>query len=1369
MLKINSLQQKIIYIYQHIDVASHEGWLKVGETVKDVEERVRAQNEADNVQAKILWTTEAIRNNGETFSDKEIHRLLVTKGVEREKKHNTETNRDSEWFKIDFEALKQYILDYKNCIVNNVTTGEVVDYVLRAEQQDAVEVTKNYWQQCLKNPHKQPEFLWNAKPRFGKTLTAYEFAKSVEAKRILIITNRPAISDSWFSDYKKFIKPTNDYIFSSSDSIARNNPEIYTRADVLKQNLAAKPTIHFISLQDIKGQGSGDEMSKVYSWKEKNKWLFELKAPWDLLIIDESHEGVDTTKSFTVLTNLNYTFALHLSGTPFKAIQNNKFNTSQIYNWSYTDEQSAKTNWNILDGENPYAALPKLNVFTYQLSRALVLTTEQAKEEGSEYAFDLAEFFRVISDRFVYETEVIKFLNNICDPRFEYSFSKPEYLESLRHTFWLLPGVKQCEQMKKLLQEHPFFKDYNIILAAGDWEKEKDIKTALEGVRNAIGNNPLVTKTITLSCGQLTTGVTVPAWTAVIMLNNCKSPALYMQSAFRSQNPFEFAGQMKTNCYVFDFAPDRILQTIADFADNMRADSNESREEKVKMLLNFLPVIAEDDEGKMKELDANEVLTIPLKLITQEVVNRGFMSNRLFENIAGIFGAPKSVMEILEKIKPEENKRYGDHTKNIPTGKVKIWVDTNKKIHIGEDIVINTTNGLLGDKKFVVVGSEDEKEVQQVLNDVKDGMRREAFPQQTQQIILKELEKKMPAIVAKEPVEKEIDELPLPEPPDNKPTKSEKTEEEKVRDRLRGFTRTIPSFLMAYGNKDTNLANFEQNIPDNTFKELTNITKEEFQQLRDGFEYEEAGEKMRFDGLFNADVFNASIALFLKKKQELANYFKNDAEDIFDYIPPQETNQIFTPKRVVKMIVDSLQEAHPELFTSKETTFCDLYMKSGLFIVEVARRLFENTRSQYPCDRDCIKHILEKQVFGFAPTDILYNICINLIFGFDSNPITNCEIISPAGGGLRGWTKSEITKNNFHNIDTTPYCKQGNLETVTKEKNMKFDVIIGNPPYQEMGGSGGNNDAPIFQHFAKMAKTLGADYISLIIPARWFAAGRENLLSEFRSDMLNSQHIEKMIVYPDCSELFANVEIKGGVCYYLFNINYKGCCDYSLVKNGIIEKEKRQLNRFDILIREPKLSKIVEKVDKQREKEKIETVETIISSDTPFGISSNPKTSKKNPFMVYENYHEVHNILLYHIENQKRKIEYINRKDIKKNKHDIDKDKVFITGTGGSGNDDIVLAQPELAPKNSVCSQSYLYATFKNKLEAENFIKYLKTKFFRILVSAMKITQSAPKRVYRFVPLQDFTEEWTDEKLYKKYGLTRDEIDFIECMIRPME
>lgn len=443
-------------------------------------------------------------------------------------------------------------------------------------------------------------------------------------------------------------------------------------------------------------------------------------------------------------------------------------------------------------------------------------------------------------------------------------------------------------------------------------------------------------------------------------------------------------------------------------------------------------------------------------------------------------------------------------------------------------------------------------------------------------------------------------------------------------------------------------------------------------------------------------------------------------------------SEVVTPEKVTDAIVNIF----PDGSITNSTKLLDIASKQGEFVYAVYKKFGKQVADNfYSIPTSKIAYEFTRKVYELLDLDVTHI----------ANEYTTYDLIKE---------DSKIIENNKIKIGGT---------------DMNFDVILGNPPYQEMGGSGGNNDAPIYQHFVTKAEQLKPDYMSLIIPARWFAAGRENLLGNFRKEMLENKHLKKMVVYPDARELFDNVEIKGGVCYFLLNSHTYTDCEYTLVKKGIKETEKRKLDAFDILIRETKLSKIVEKVDKSRMKDKIKSVESIISADTPFGISSNPRTSKKNPFNVYETSSSEHNTLFYHIENQKRKIEYCKKTDITKNRQDINRYKVFITGTGGSGNDDIVLAQPEFAPENSVCSQSYLYAAFDTELEAKNFIKYLKTKFFRILVSAMKITQSAPRRVYRFVPIQNFKEEWTDEKLYDKYNLSPEERNFIDSKIRTME
>lgn len=340
---------------------------------------------------------------------------------------------------------------------------------------------------------------------------------------------------------------------------------------------------------------------------------------------------------------------------------------------------------------------------------------------------------------------------------------------------------------------------------------------------------------------------------------------------------------------------------------------------------------------------------------------------------------------------------------------------------------------------------------------------------------------------------------------------------------------------------------------------------------------------------------------------------------------------------------------------------------------------------------------------------------------------------------------------------------------INKIKEMGITVAVGNPPYQDEGGSGGTNDAPIFQDFSKVAKSLSNLFSTLIIPSKWFTGGRSNLLDPFRKEMLTCGTVSQLTAFHDASELFPkDVEIKGGVCYYLNDVEHQGECDYSLVKGGKVETEQLNLKDLDVIIREPKLAKLVDKVMRKAREENLGVVESIISSDTPFGIPTNPKTSKKHPFDVSDTQTDEFNVKLFYWDHNVRKTGYVRKMDIRKNSQDVDSIKVLIPKAGGSGNDKIVLGDPILAGASSVCSQTYLYAKFDSEDEAKNFISYLKTRFFRLLVSSMKITQDAMAQVYHFVPMQDFTHSWTDADLFKKYDLSPDEVKYVESMIKPM-
>ena len=423
------------------------------------------------------------------------------------------------------------------------------------------------------------EVLWNAKPRFGKTLTTYDLMRTLDVRRVLIVTNRPAIANSWFDDFTRFIGHQTTYRFvSESPSLAGRSPMTREqwRAFSLNHQDEDPRIVEFLSLQDLKGSqyfgGSYDKLKHIAEFD------------WDLLVIDEAHEGIDTTKTDVAFDQIKRKWTLHLSGTPFKALASGKFDQDQIFNWTYEDEQIARQQWEDDGQENPYAALPTLNLLTYQISR--MITDRLAEgvaidedEANIDYTFDLNEFFATKDNGFFeHEAEVIKFLDCLATNE-KYPFSTPELRDEIRHSFWLLNRVASAKALERLLKKHDVFKDYTVILAAGDGRSDDDTDPvaagkSLDKVRTAIAEAEKSDgKTITLSVGQLTTGVTVPEWTAVIMLSNLSSPAQYMQAAFRAQNPctFERAGHVfqKQNAYIFDFAPERTLTIFDAFANNL--------------------------------------------------------------------------------------------------------------------------------------------------------------------------------------------------------------------------------------------------------------------------------------------------------------------------------------------------------------------------------------------------------------------------------------------------------------------------------------------------------------------------------------------------------------------------------------------------------------------------------------------------------------------------------------------------------------------------------------------------------------------------------------------------------------------------------
>lgn len=1042
VIKTTKMIYPQIYAYTLPTIPDNEGWIKIGYTErKNVDDRIKEQTKtaAINLDYLKMWSEPAkFSTSDDWFKDKPLHAYL-------RKYKNVEQRPNTEWFFYNGAPEKAHA-DFDDFRSNERSqVKEELTYQLRAEQEAAVSQTLVY----AKN-HKNGEYLWNAKPRFGKTLATYDLAHKLDAKNVLVVTNRPAIANSWFDDFQKFIAWQTDYIFVSTSDSLKDRP-VMDRDEFTKQMLngGKERMLAFISLQDLKGAisfGGG---------YDKLKWVKDLH--WDLLVIDESHEGVDTFKTDIAFENINRDFTLHLSGTPFKAVASGKFAQKQIYNWTYADEQAAKATWDKPEENNPYEKLPRLSMFTYQMSQMITDEVNKGAEingENIDFAFDLNEFFETNDNgKFVHEADIKKWLDSLSHNE-KYPFSTKELRDELKHSFWLLNRVASAKALQKLLKEHPVFENYEVVLAAGDGRGSDDDQIinqkSLDRVREAIATHD---KTITLSVGQLTTGVTVPEWTAVLMLSNVKSPSLYMQAAFRAQNAWDYDvdGQMrqKENAYVFDFAPERTLMIYDEFANNLSSKTTngggttDDRKANIRTLLNFFPVIAEDNNGKMVELDVNQVLTIPKVIKAQEVVRRGFMSNLLFQNISGIF-ASAGAREILEQLNPVDVGKTVPRKSDDPIDTKDVRVDNNGEATVEQDVVVAKTNAHFGEKVYADIQSTIEEATNQAANNlsnvvattfkeytqeaVKDlakenGLTAKAAEQVVQQsanVIAREVAtvqkkaeikhaeaeveykkivaeahndeaKVAEAKVAYEVKNHQIEEDFKKEVATTVETKTKEliqqstesilkkaedkkknTVEDDVRARLRGFARTIPSFLMAYGESSTTLMSFDVTIKDEVFKEVTGITLDQFRTLRDTYNF------------FDAVVFDESVQEFLRKRAELANYFdESQEEDIFDYIPPQQTNQIFTPKKVVKMMIDKLEEESPEDFTNPDKTFVDLYMKSGLYVTEIVKRLYVGLEDKIPDENERLKHILEHQVYGFAPSEIIYNIARNFIFGFD--------------------------------------------------------------------------------------------------------------------------------------------------------------------------------------------------------------------------------------------------------------------------------------------------------------------------------------------------------------------------------------------------
>lgn len=1318
-----AFEYKLIYIFEIRD-ESHKDLLKIGDTTIQTDEfidnlspncrilnqaakkRIKQYTNTAGVSPELLHTEVAIRTvkdkNGEpalkAFRDYHVHRVLENSGIPKKKLKNS-TSR--EWFEVDLQtALKAIEAVKKNQYNLSDSTSDIfTSIIFRPEQQEAIEKTIEQFKSGNR-------MLWNAKMRFGKTLCALEVVRKSGFKKTIIITHRPVVDSGWYEDFGKIFHGMGNYVYGSKNSG-------YTVEQLL---VLDKSFVYFASMQDLRGSDA------VGGKFDKNNAAFSLD--WDFIIVDEAHEGTTTALGNEVIKNIvkennGYeTKFLALSGTPFNILRDYEDN---IYTWDYIMEQRSKKEWDSehFGDHNPYDELPELKIYTYDLGKII---TDGKYVELEDKAFNFREFFRVWtgdlkSDRipitlgskagdFYHEADVRSFLDLITkeDNTSHYPYSNEEYRKLFRHSLWMVPGVKEAKALSIMLKSHPIFGSgtFEIVNVAGEGDEEEKYEDALKKVRKAIDRAGEDEYTITLSCGRLTTGVTVPEWTAVFMLAGSfsTSAANYLQTIFRVQSPCNINGKIKRCSYIFDFAPDRTLKMVAEAValSTKVGKANETDKRIMGEFLNYCPVISVEGTV-MEKYDTVKLLQQLKRAYAERAVQNGFDDTNLYND------------ELL-RLDAIDIKKFNELKKIIGTSKA---TPKTKEIDINKQ------------------GFTDE-EYEEIAR-IEKKSKKNRTPEE---------EKKLNRI--KEQQKQKANAISI----------------------LRGISIRIP--LLIYGadidfDEDITMEKLVDIVDDSSWEEFmpSGVTKDKFKDFIKYYDAEifvAAGRKIR-NTVKSADELSPIERV--RKIAALFSCFKN---------PDKET--VLTPWRVVNMHMsdclggyDFFDEGHNNLLESprfvdhgqvtKDTLAntnainLEVNSKTGLYPLYITYSIFRSRCAEYSEDEldDALQMELwnktvRQNIFVICKTPMAKAITKRTLVGYKKIPV-NAYYFDDLINTLKNRPKQFIDRV-LHPV----YWKEEGVE------KMKFDVVVGNPPYQIMDGGNKASASPVYQHFVEQSKRLNSAYISMIMPARWYSGGKG--LDEFRNSMLNDKRVSKLIDFFDSTDVFPGVDISGGICYFLWDSQYNDNCNVQLYRNGMKTEMVRPLleKGNDTFIRFNEAVLILRKISAFNEISFSESV----SSRKPFGLSTNP-----------DGIHEKKtggDVFIYAYPNNG----YIQSSCIERNHEWINKYKVCCAKAYGERGTFpyMMLATPFIAEPDSCCSETYLVLDiFDTKEQAENCISYVKCNFFRFLVLLQKNTQDSPKRVYSYVPKQDFSKSWTDTELYAKYGLTKEEIAFIESVIRPMK
>lgn len=1288
---------------------------------------------------------------------------------------------------------------------------------LRSEQRDAIDQAKERF--CKRSGRRGeyqyevlPEyrqFLWNAKMRFGKTICAMQLMRELDVKRTLIITHRPVVGESWLKAFKQVVgsKSSEPKVKGNSDIHKtyafgmRSDDESETVGNFYDlQSFIETPGNHyafFVSMQYIRlselvnsktqAKNAGKELGNGNSTSKENEMLKAdiLKTDWDLIIIDEAHEGTLTSLGKGVIQDFlkkEKTKMLYLSGTPFNLYED--FNGDEIYTWDYIAEQTAKHNWNLErpNEKNPYAELPKMNIFTYDITKNIDNILDQTG------VFSFPEFFRTwtgnpkadkasmpegAKGRFVHEPEVSEFLDLLCkkDAENNFPFSTNEYRQMFRHTLWVVSHVNEAAALEQLLKEHKIFRHFDVVNVAGRNETDEQNENALDKVLKAIGDNPEKTSTITISCGRLTTGVTVAPWTAVFYLKGGDRAATYMQTIFRVQSPYKTPdGKIKKECYVFDFAPDRTLKIVAETAKfssmatakekkKQEGDEEKTQEmrdkETVRDFIELCPVLSMDG-GKMSPMDVNDIYKQLENVFIDRLVRKGFDDPCLYNQ------------DELNKVNPEIINHIGENGGKAPDEKRKDAKDTVDLSHMTDE------QRAEWEEKIRQKKAEAKKKAEEKLKkDEEFKAKWEAMSEEEREDWLKaEAER----IARREKA------------------KEEREEFKKRMTNIRGIALRIP--LLMYGGADAGdpkdeltVDNFTRKIKDESWTEFMpkGISKEDFNKIRKCFNatrFEEAGKKYR---ALTREADFMHIDERIRQITEIFSYFRNpDKETVltpwrvvnmhmsdtiggwcwYDESFDEKTGVLDTPRYVDQGDVTRQLFDNVDLTGEVQTKILEINSKTGLYPLYVTYSLFRRRLDEYikaECiDKETVSVQEEQVVWDDIVKDNMYVICNTpmavgitrrTLFGFrqvdQKANIKNVQLIERA---------SKNQEELVQELKSVGFWK-GN----TSKQEMKFNAVVGNPPYQLSGH--GQKPLPIYQNFIDLARTLKPKCISIVSPSRWFAA---NDLKEFRDSIIKENKLDIIHDFADARLCFPNVEIKGGISYFRWNDDSNQYCNFFIHNDKGVTQTMRNLSteNTEILIRDGYMIKILEKVQSKNEAK----FNSLISSNDPFGFDMREEHSSKRVKVPYYNTPKENSAIFYYNGWRKKGVGYVDREIINKNTEWVDKVKILIPKAWGTGDTTKDWLKPFIVEKNTCCTETYLVVGPFDSLEiAENVVSYMGTKFFHFMVAIMKLTQNAMQGVYCNVPIQDFSHRWTDEDLYEKYGLDLFEREYIESLIKPMD